>query len=79
MFVVGSDGATDVLWVQGSGKWNGPLAISYNDFAPPGAGLAASQQFGISNQTDLFVVNDAGMTEVLWIQGSAKWNGPMAI
>jgi hypothetical protein len=79
LFVVGNNGAVEVLAVDGGGAWHGPAAISRTGFAPPRAGLAASQQFGVANQTDVFVVDDAGTTQVLWIQGSGKWNGPMAI
>jgi hypothetical protein len=27
VFVVSTDGATEVLWVQGGGGWNGPAAL----------------------------------------------------
>jgi hypothetical protein len=79
VFVVGNNGATQVLWIQAGGSWHGPMALSPAGVAPPGAGLAASAQFGISNQTDLFVVGSNGATRVLWVQGAGSWNGPIAI
>ncbi|HEX4540133.1 MAG TPA: hypothetical protein VH112_07780, partial [Acidimicrobiales bacterium] len=79
VFVVGNTGATQVMWVQGGSSWHGPLAISPTGLAPAGAGLAASNQFGISNQTDVFVVATNGATQVMWVQGGGNWHGPLAI
>ncbi|HZD66646.1 MAG TPA: hypothetical protein VE152_11165 [Acidimicrobiales bacterium] len=76
VFVVGDDGAIRVLWVRGAGRWQGPLAISPTGFAPPGAGLAASNQFGIPDQTDLFVVGGNGLPSVFWVRGLGRWQGP---
>ncbi len=79
VFVVGTNGATQVDWVQGGGAWHGPLAISPASLAPAGAGVAASNQFGLPNQTDVFVVGTNGATEVNWVQGGGAWHGPLAI
>jgi hypothetical protein len=79
VFVVANNGATEVLWVQGAGRWNGPLSIAQAGLAPPGAHLAVSPQFGVPNQTDVFVVGGDGTVQVLWVQGPGRWNGPIAI
>jgi hypothetical protein len=79
VFVVDGNGAIQRLWVQGAGKWNGPLAISPNGSAPPGAGLAVSPQLGVPNQTDVFSVATNGAEQVSWVQGAGTWNGPLAI
>ncbi len=79
VFVVGTNGAVQVLWVQGAGAWNGPLAISPAGMAPAGAGVAPSNQFGISNQTDVFVVGTNGAAQVVWVQGQGAWLGPLSI
>jgi subtilase family serine protease len=79
VFVVGSNGAVQVLWVNGGGAWNGPAAISPTGLAPAGAALSASNQFGTSNQTDVFVVGSNGAVQALWIVGGGGWNGPWAI
>jgi hypothetical protein len=79
VFVVGSSGATEVSWVDGAGAWQGPLGIAAAGTAPAGAGLAASQQFGIANQTDVFVVGGNGATQVSWVDGAGTWQGPMGI
>jgi hypothetical protein len=79
VFVVENDGATRVSWVQGSGTWHGPLGITPTRVSQPGAGLASSRQFGISNQTDVFAVGNDGAIHVSWVQGSGTWRGPLAI
>src|SRR5205807_2500614 len=79
VLVVGKDGATRVLWVDGAGHWNGPLAISPAGLAPAGAGLTASAQFGVPNQTDVFAVGNDGAARVLWVAGAGPWSGPLAI
>jgi hypothetical protein len=79
VFLVGANGATQVLWVQGAGKWNGPLGISPAGRSPDGEALAVSPQFGVPNQTDVFFIDTSGPTQVVWVQGSGRWNGPMQI
>jgi hypothetical protein len=79
VFVVGDNGAVQVFWVQGGGLWAGPLGISRSGLAPPGAALAASNQFGIPNQTDVFVVDATGTADVLWVAGGGVWAGPLGI
>jgi hypothetical protein len=79
VFVVANGGATEVVWVQGAGGWNGPLGVSPTGLAPAGAALAVSNQFGIGNQTDVFVVAKSGATDVTWVDGAGNWNGPFGI
>jgi hypothetical protein len=79
VFVVANDGTTRVSWVQGGGTWQGPLGITPTGFAAAGVALAASNQFGISNQTDVFVVGSDGATHVSWAQGRGTWKGPLQI
>jgi hypothetical protein len=42
LFVVGNDGAIQVLWELDNGKWSEPIALTPPGFAPPGAALAAA-------------------------------------
>ncbi len=79
VFTVASNGAVEVRWVDGAGPWEGPLAISGPGLAPAGAHLAASPQFGVPNQTDVFVVGNNSATQVLWVAGAGNWNGPLGI
>jgi hypothetical protein len=45
---------------------------------PPGAPIAASQQFG-QNQTDVFVVDRNGTLNVAWVVEAGAWSGPAPI
>ncbi|MGC1761305.1 MAG: hypothetical protein WA742_18300 [Candidatus Cybelea sp.] len=79
VFVVDKDGRLNVFWVQGAGAWAGPLAISAAGFAPPESSLTACQQFGCNNQTDVFLIDNAGRLNVFWVEGAGEWNGPVQI
>ncbi|HEY1633234.1 MAG TPA: hypothetical protein VGF64_00635, partial [Acidimicrobiales bacterium] len=79
VFSVATNGAEQVSWVQGAGRWEGPMAISSPNLAPAGAHLATSPQFGVANQTDVFVVDINGALRVTWVQGAGSWSGHMAI
>jgi hypothetical protein len=79
VFAVEKDGTIDVSWVRGGGTWGGPLAITKTGFADSGVALAASNQFGISSQTDVFVVGTDGATHVSWVEGGGTWDGPLQI
>jgi hypothetical protein len=79
VFVADTTGTLKVVWVQGAGKWQGPLRIGPNGKAPSGAGLAASNQFGIPNQTDVWVVDKTGTLEVVWVESAGTWQGPLEI
>jgi len=76
VFLVGNNGQLNVFWVDSSGAWNGPGKIGPTGLAPAGAGVAASQQFGVNNQTDVFLVDNNGQLNVFWVDGSGAWNGP---
>jgi hypothetical protein len=43
-----------------------------------GGGVAASQQFGLT-QTDVFSVNGNGQLTVNWVGGAGEWQGPLEI
>jgi integrase len=47
--------------------------------AAPGAPVAASQQFGPLNQTDVFLVDKHGQLLVSWVDGPGNWTGPKTI
>jgi hypothetical protein len=55
------------------------MGIAPAGTAPAGAALVASHQFGIANQTDVFVVGSSGGTQVSWVDGAGAWQGPMGI
>ena len=72
VFVVGSNGTLYVFWVGSAGTWlHHP--ISPARFAPPGARLAASAQYGVPDQTDVFVVGSNGTLYVFWVGSALTW------
>jgi hypothetical protein len=79
VFFVDNSGQLNVFWVQDTGGWGGPVPISELGIAPAGASVAASQQFGASNQTDVFLVDNNGQLNVFWVQGVGTWNGPLKL
>jgi len=75
VFLVDKHGQLNVFWVQGAGKWSKqPALISAKDFAPQGAPLAASQRFGVANQTDVFLVNNDDQLNVFSVQSTGNWS-----
>ncbi len=80
VFLVDRHGQLNMFWVQGAGTWSKePVVIGPKDFAVPGAPLAASQQFSVKNQTDVFLVDKNGQLNLFWVEGTGDWNGPKAI
>jgi outer membrane protein assembly factor BamB len=78
LFAVGGNGGSRVSWVVGGGNWGGPMQISPSGTAPSGSGLSASNQYGIGNQTDVFVIGGDGKSRVSWVDGGGPWGGPLA-
>ena len=76
VFLVDKNGQLNVFWVDNAGAWNGPGKIGPAGNAAPGASVAASQQFGISNQTDVFLIDKNGQLNVFWVDSAGVWNGP---
>jgi hypothetical protein len=70
IYIVRSTGDLCVFSVEGADSWSQPLPISSQQFAPPAAGVTASQQFGTASpQTDIFVVDSTGAINVFWSIG----------
>jgi hypothetical protein len=80
VFGVDKYGNLSVYWVSGGGAWNGPHYLSVDGRFPPGAHVAASQQFGLT-QTDVFAVDWNGNLAVYWVGPNTNWNwtGPYYI
>jgi hypothetical protein len=57
--------------------WGQPASASTTP--APQSAVAASQQFGTANQTDVFTVNSSGALTVAWVVGAGQWQGPNPI
>src|ERR1035441_9846864 len=77
-FLVGNTGQVNVFWVNGTSAWNGPKLIG-PPIALPGSFIAASQQFGANEQTDVFLIDQNGQLNVFWVNGAGAWQGPEKI
>jgi hypothetical protein len=78
VFLVGNTGQVNVFWVNGTSAWNGPQLIG-PPIALPGSFIAASQQFGANEQTDVFLIDQNGQLNVFWVNGAGAWQGPEKI
>jgi hypothetical protein len=79
VFAVANNGQLHVAWVVGGGGWNGPVGIGPVGLFPPGAAVAASPQYGVAGQTDVFAVANNGQLHVAWVVGGGGWAGPAGI
>jgi len=79
VFLIDKNGQLNVFWANGNGAWQGPQKIGPSQILPAGGCLAASPQFGSPNQTDVFVVDNAGQLNVFSVVGEGQWQGPLKI
>jgi hypothetical protein len=83
-FVADKNGTLNVFSVDGEGAWSEPKQIGPPGVAPSGAFVAASQQFGVKNQTNVFLINQTGVNApgwpvVFWVDSANAWAGPKAL
>jgi hypothetical protein len=81
VFFIGNNGALHVAWASTTGSgingWNGPIAISPPNVAPPGGNLVAIAQG--ANQLDVLFIGNNGALHVSWVVGFGNWEGPVGI
>ena len=74
VFVVDNDGQLNEFSVHGGGAWGAAVKIGKSGQYATRSFLAASQQFGLANQTDLFIVDKNGQLNVYWAHGAGAWS-----
>jgi hypothetical protein len=92
VFLVDTEGTLTIFSVTGAGAgtWSNATKIGPAGLAPTkaelssGAVVVASPQFGVANQTDVFVLNQNGTNGpgwpmALWAVGDGTWSGPKAL
>jgi hypothetical protein len=84
VFVTDKKGSLHLFSVDGANPWSGPQQIGEPGVTTSGAFIAASPQFGVSNQYDIFLINQTGASApgwpvVLWGPGTNSWSGPKAL
>jgi hypothetical protein len=84
VFVTDKKGALQAFSVDGGNPWSGPQQIGQPGVTTSGAFIAASPQFGVQNQYDIFLINQTGSDApgwpvVFWGPGTSSWTGPKAL
>jgi hypothetical protein len=79
VFMANVFGSVVQFAAQGGGAWSGPTEVSALGLFDRGARVAASQQFGVEAQTDVFAIDKTGRLNVFWIGSSGGWNGPYGL
>ncbi len=84
VFVTDKKGTLQMFSVDGAGSWSGPQQIGPPGVTTSGAYIAASPQFGVKNQADIFLINHTGTNApgwpvVFWGPGTNSWTGPKAL
>ncbi|MER5298651.1 hypothetical protein ABT039_04200 [Streptomyces lasiicapitis] len=74
---IDKNGAVNVMWVTGTGSWQGPVRITATDYAPRGGPVALAKQTG--NQLDAVFVDKHGAVNVIWVVGTEAWHEPVPI
>ncbi len=69
---IGNDGALQVLWVVGAGKWNGPAPISPKGMFQPGADVAMVKQ--TNDRLTAWAVGKNGWLYQAWVDGVGEWS-----
>ena len=72
-FLTGTNGAVDLLWANSKGTWHS-APVTAPRFAPPGAAIATSPQYGVPNRTDAFVTGTNGAVDLLWANSKGTWH-----
>jgi hypothetical protein len=91
VFEVDVRGSLTTFSTVNGGPWSGSQTILEPGFSAlaigPGSCIAASQQFGLPDQTDVFVLNNLtpwllpglGWPSVLWNTGGGGWSAPFPV
>jgi hypothetical protein len=84
VFVTDKKGTLQLFSVASGGAWSGPQQIGPPGVTTSGAYIAASPQFGVKDQADIFLVNQTGTNApgwpvVFWGPGTNSWTGPKAL
>lgn len=84
VFLTDKKGTLQLFSVEGGGTWSGPQQIGPSGVTTSGAYIAASPQFGVKDQADIFLINQIGTNApgwpvVFWGPGTNSWTGPKAL
>jgi hypothetical protein len=75
VFSIDQQGALTVVWKVKNGAWQSRLRLTPENFAAPGAPLAAVF-YPINNQLEVFLWDKKGSLHVVWKAQNGAWAGP---
>jgi hypothetical protein len=78
VFVVGVNGALNVIWKDNNGIWKKPFALTQADFAAPSASVGAVY-FPPLKQLQVFVVSKGGVLNVFGKENNGAWRAPIGL
>src|SRR5262249_1544499 len=78
VFIVGANGALDVVWKEHNGVWKAPFSLTGAGFATQGAHVAAAY-YPSFRQLEVFVVDKNGVFNVVWKQNNGAWRSPVGL
>ncbi|KYG36567.1 hypothetical protein [Bacillus gaemokensis] len=77
LFAVDKQGRVNVMWVVGTGRWQGPIPLTAPNYVPSDAVLRTAHQ--TDEQLNLFFVDNQGRVNVMWVVGTGNWQGPIPL
>jgi Matrixin len=75
---IDNQGALNVLWKAQNGKWNAPMKLTGNNFAPTGAGITTTF-YPLNNQLEALFTGNDGAIYLTWKVNNGAWNPPIGI
>jgi hypothetical protein len=78
VFVVGANGALNVVWKDNNGAWKRPFALTSAAFATPGAHVAGAY-YPSYKQLEVFLLDKNGVFNVVWKANNGTWHSPVGL
>ena len=78
VFVVGANGALNVVWKDNNSNWKQPFALTGPAFATPGAHVAGAY-YPAYKQLEVFLLDKNGVLNVVWKTNNGVWNSPVSL
>lgn len=78
IFFVGANGSLNLIWKDNNSIWKGPIALTGNDFAWPGAHVAGAY-YPSYKQLEVFLLDKNGVLNVVWKTDNGTWQSPVGL
>jgi hypothetical protein len=78
VFLVDGRGVVNVVWKDNNGNWQGPVGLTPEGVAPPGAPLTVVYQ-PLNEQLEVFFAGTDGVLYDVWKDNNNPWKGPVGL